>query len=254
LTVKELIRSVAEKGILDYGLTDHFHTPFNLPDLAASRKEYDACHPPTRFHFGVEASCVSQWELEQIATGKYDNPINGLRSGGPTNGPLALGLTDTHIEAYRIEYVIGAVHRPMYIPLEREMLIRDCHRQNMFLASHPLVTIIGHPWHWGGPEPWLDDFGVIPDPMHDEFAEEVIGHHKVVEINLMMLLDHGHTEKFRRQYLDYFAWLRSRGVDLCAASDCHTSEHFHELELATASRLLASVGIRDADLWRLPQV
>ena len=38
----------------------------------------------------------------------------------------------------------------MYIPYERQAVIRDYHRQNMFLATHPLVNIIAHPWWWSG--------------------------------------------------------------------------------------------------------
>ena len=71
MPVSELIRGAAEKGIVDYGLTDHLHTPYNMPDIVASRREYEACHPSPRFHFGIEVSCVSQWELDQLAAGEY---------------------------------------------------------------------------------------------------------------------------------------------------------------------------------------
>ncbi len=251
LTVTEIVRCAGDKGIHEYGLTDHLHTSFNLPDLAASRKDYEDSRPGPHFHFGVEASCVSQWELNEIASGKHKNPIIGVRSGGPRNGPLALGITEKNIAEYGIEYVIGSSHWPMYVPLDPSSLIHDCHRQNMFLARHPLVTIIGHPWHWGGPEPWLDNFLVIPSSMHDEFTQTVLKHDKVVEINLMMLLDRKHTERFTQQYLEYFGSLRSRGVKLSVASDCHTINHFDDLDLATASKLLHTVGIRDTDLWRI---
>jgi len=251
LRVTEIVQHVGDKGIHEYGLTDHLHTPFNLPDLAASRKDYEESQPESNFHFGIEASCVSEWELNEIASGKHENPIIGVREGGPINGPLALGLTKSDVVSYGIEYVIGSSHWPMYVPLEPESLIRDCHRQNMFLARHPLVTIIGHPWHWGGPEPWLDNFLMIPKSMHDEFAHTVLEHDTVVEINLMMLLDRKHSETFTQQYLEYFGSLKSRGVKLSVASDSHTNNHFDKLDLATASTLLHTVGIRDTDLWTL---
>ena len=251
LTVAEIVQCTADKGIHEFGVTDHLHTPFNLPDLAASRKDYEDARSGPGFHFGVEASCVSQWELDEIASGKHENPIIGVRSGGPRNGPLALGITEKNIAEYRIEYVIGSSHWPMYVPLEVSPLIRDCHQQNMFLAQHPLVTIIGHPWHWGGPEPWLDNFLVIPSSMHEEFIQTVLEHNKVVEVNLMMLLDRKHTEDFTQQYLEYFGSLKSRGVKLSVASDCHTINHFDDLDLVTASKLLRTVGIRDTDLWTI---
>lgn len=50
MEVPVLIRMAADKGIRDYGLTDHIHTPFNLPDLAASRKEFLESKPPPNFH------------------------------------------------------------------------------------------------------------------------------------------------------------------------------------------------------------
>ena len=262
MTVAELVRRAAEEGILDYGLTDHIHTPYNLPDLAASRQEYDACRPSAHFHFGVEVSCVSQWELDEVATGKYDNPVYGLRSGGPANGPLAIGLTTEDVERYRIEYVVGGTHWPMYVPMEREAVIRDFHRQNMFLATHPLVDIVAHPWWWHGhwqdadgrftTDPWFDDFGRIPQSLHDEFAAAVIAHDKVVEINIKaILLNARYPERFRRQYLDYLAELKSKGVQLSIGSDCHSAHY--EIDFEAASSVLASVGIVDEDLWARPK-
>ncbi len=262
MTVSDLIRRTAENGILDFGLTDHIHTPFNLPDLAASRKEFLACSPSPRFHFGVEVSCVSQWEIDEVATGKYDAPVYGLRSGGPANSPLAIGLTAADIESYQIEYVVGGTHWPMYVPMEREAVIRDFHRQNMFLATHPLVDIVAHPWWWHGhwqnsegrysAEPWLDNFNRIPKSMHDEFATAAIEHDTVVEINIQaMLLNSSYPERFKQQYLKYLAELKSQGVKLCTGSDCHSANY--EIDFETASLMLDSVGIKDEELWRLPQ-
>ena len=261
MAVSELARGAAEKGIRDFGLTDHIHTSFNLPDLAASRREYLDSSPSPRFHFGVEVSCMSRWEIDEIATGKYDAPIYGLRSGGPADGPLAIGLTDEDIERYRIEYVVGGTHWPMYVPLEREAVIRDYHRQNMFLAAHPLVDVVAHPWwwhgHWQDPdgcfsaEPWFDDFARIPKSMHNEFAEAVIDHDTVVEINIQaMLVNRRYPEHFKRQYLDYLAELKAGGVKLCVGSDCHSAQY--EIDFEVAARMLESVGIRDEELWRLP--
>ncbi|NOZ20200.1 MAG: hypothetical protein GXP25_03835 [Planctomycetes bacterium] len=261
LPVAELVRSAEEKGIRDYGLTDHIHSTFNLPDLAASRKEYLANAPSPRFHFGVEVSCMSQWELDEIATGKYDRPVYGLRKGGPPGAPLAIGLTDEHIKAYGIEYVVAGTHWPMYVPLEREAVIRDYHRQNMFLATHPLVDIVAHPWWWHGhwqdddgrftAEPWFDDFGHIPKSLHDEFAAACIERNTVVEINISAnLLNRRYPQHFKEQYLDYLADLKAQGVRLCVGSDCHSATYDTDFE--TAEDMLDRVGIRDENLWRLP--
>jgi hypothetical protein len=125
-------------GIIDYGVTDHLHTACNLPDIEASRAEYLACKPGRHFHFGVEVSCMSQWELDEIATGRYPDSTYGLREGGPAWAALAIALTDQDVERLGIEYVIGGTHWPMYVPWEPQALMRDYHRQNMFLATHPV--------------------------------------------------------------------------------------------------------------------
>ena len=261
MTVAELLRQTAAKGIRDFGLTDHIHTPFNRPDLGASRQEYLDAAPSQHFHFGVEVSCVSQWEIDEVATGKYDNPVYGLRSGGPAGGPLAIGLTAADLETYGLEYVVGGTHWPMYAPLERQAVIADFHRQNMFLATHPLVDIVAHPWWWHGhwreddgkftAEPWFDDFGCVPQSMHDEFATAAIEHRAVVEINIQaMLLNASYPERFKQQYLEYVAELKAKGVRLSIGSDCHSAHY--EIDFDAAAEMLATVGISSDDYWRLP--
>jgi len=261
MTVSELILKAAEKRIGDFGLTDHIHTPFNLPDLAASRQEFLACSPSSHFHFGLEVSCVSQWEIDEIAKGKHKAPVYGLRSDGPANCPLAIGLTAEDIKTYQIEYVVGGTHWPMYVPIEREAVIRDFHRQNMFLVTHPLVDIVAHLWWWHGhwqdsegcysAEPWFDDFNRIPSSMHNEFATAAIEYDTVAEINLQAILLNSHyPERFKQQYLKYLAELKSQKVKLCIGSDCHSAHY--EVDFEAASLMLESVGISDEDLWWLP--
>ena len=268
LQIADLVVEAQAHGIHDFGVTDHVHTPYNLPDLAASRQAFLAVRPSPRFHFGVEVSCVSRWELDEIATGRHEKPVYGLRSGGPPDGALAIGVTAEDLQAYGVEYVVGGAHwpipRPEYVPLERQAIIRDYHRQNMFLATHPLVTIVAHPWWWMdqwkdtkdaqgmfNAEPWFDSFKVVPQSMHDEFASAVIAHGKVVEINIgAMLLNPHYPEHFKREYLDYLAFLHARGVVLSVGSDCHHAHY--DIQFARAAEMLATAGIHDHDLWRRP--
>jgi histidinol phosphatase-like PHP family hydrolase len=261
MIMADLVAEAALRGVTDFGVTDHINTPFNLPDLDRSRAEYQALPPSPHFHFGVEASCVSAWELDRIAQGGVSEPVWGLRSGGPAGAPLALGLTAEDLARLGIEYVIGGTHWPMYVPYEREAVIRDYHRQNLFLACHPLVTIVAHPWWWMGHwqdadgayrgDPWLDDFGRIPTSMHDEFAAAAREYDTVVEVNLAgMLLNPQYPERFRRQYLDYLAGLKAAGVRLSIGSDCHSSHY--DADFQGASALLATAGFTARDFWRLP--
>ena len=261
MAVSDLIPEAEEAGILDFGLTDHIHTPYNLPDLVRSRKDFLANHGSPRFHFGVEVSSVSRWEIEEIATGRYKDPVYGLREGGPAGGELAIGLTAEDLTELGVEYVVGGTHWPMYIQVERETVIRDYHRQNMFLATHPLVDVVAHPWWWMGrwqddrgdytTKPWLDDFTHVPKSMHNEFAAAAIEHGTRVEINIAaMLLNPHYPRRFAHQYLDYLADLQLHGAVLSIGSDCH-SLHY-EIDFETAGEMLDSAGIEGEKLWRLP--
>ena len=146
MTLPTLLRRTAELGIRDFGLTDHVHTRLTLADIEASRRDYLACNPSPRFHFGIEVSCISQWELDEIAAGRRPDATYGLREGGPPGAPPAISITREDLDAMGAEYVVGGTHWPLYVPIERETVIRDYHRQNMFLAAHPLVDIVAHPW------------------------------------------------------------------------------------------------------------
>jgi histidinol phosphatase-like PHP family hydrolase len=262
-TMAETMSAIAAAGVADFGITDHLHTPVNLPDVVASRAEFDALPPDPRRHFGIEVSVMSAWELAEIATGRHGTPVYGLREGGPAGGELAIGISADELSALGVEYVVGGTHWAMYIPMQRDAVIRDYHRQNMFLACHPLVTIVAHPWWWMGhwqdsdgmyrTGPWFDDFAAIPHSMHNEFAAAAREHGKVVEANLhAILLNESYPERFRQQYADYLAGLKAAGVVLSIGSDHHAQHHYYErADLDRAVDLLAAVGLRDSDFWRL---
>ncbi len=274
-SMAETVAALRAAGVVDFGMTDHLHTPFNRPDIAASRREFDALTPSPHQHFGVEVSCVSAWELAEIAAGRHENPVYGLRSGGPAGGAMAIGLTAEEVVEFGIEYVVGGAHWPLYVPMEREAVIRDYHRQNLFLATHPLVTVIAHPWWWMGhwreadgmyrTDPWLDDFGRIPKSMHVELAAAARERGKRVEINLHAMVVNGtYPEKFRRQYCEYLAGLQSAGVTLSIGTDHHAQHgRYNVLEGPAASAgaslfevavgWLEAVGIQFDRLWAGPR-
>ena len=122
-------------GLRDFGVSDHLHNQLQEQDIAASRREYDEIleHYPAlkgHFHFGVEASVMSKWELDKIAGGNYSGtPKYGIRTGGPAEGALALVLNDEFMEKYKIEYVVTGIHWPMYCQMDRESIFKDHHRQ-----------------------------------------------------------------------------------------------------------------------------
>ena len=101
MNLDDLPAEAEQIGILQYGISDHIHTDYNKPDLISSKKHYDLVlsrNPDLKgkFHFGVEVSCMSEWELEKIRNGDYSGDIiYGIRKGGPPNTKPAITL-DKH--------------------------------------------------------------------------------------------------------------------------------------------------------------
>ncbi|MGC8804496.1 MAG: hypothetical protein ACP5JO_03435 [Candidatus Ratteibacteria bacterium] len=257
MTIKDIIASVRKNRIRKFGVSDHLNTRINLPDIEASRREYLE-NQTEGFHFGIEVSCVSLWEIELIKKGGYENAVCGIREGGPAWAEPAIDISQQDIEKLGIEYVIGGTHWPLYVPWERDCLIRDYHRQNMFLATHPLVTIVAHPWwfhsgywkkHVAQFEPWFHDFNVIPKSMHKEFADAVVENKKVVEINLHAIILHpSYPENFKMQYLEYLSFLKFRGVKFSIGTDCHQSYNF---DFEKAASMIEKAGITEHDIWTI---
>ena len=174
---------------------------------------------------------MRRWELDEIDAGRYDTPpIWGLGQDGPTSEP-AIPLTERDVEALGIEVVVGGVHWARGIAPEPRAIIDNFHAQNMYLATHPLVDIVAHPWWWHDhftyPDgtyvqaPWTADFGAIPESHHDEFAAALVRHGTAAEINPQWVLGKPYGERFYRQYIAYLAYLKARGVVFSTASDCH---------------------------------
>ncbi len=247
-----LIKKAKEKGIKDYGVTDHIHTPYNFPDIIKSHQAFLKNKVPG-MHFGVEVSSVTTWELNKISKGDYEGNITyGIREGGPKETNLAIAIDEVFIKKYDIEFVVGGTHWLMYQEYTRENLIKDYHRQNMFLATHPLVNIVAHPWWYMGPYknkenqyatlPWFDDFTVIPNSIHKEFANALIENNSYHEINLgAIVLSPAYTEKFKVQYLDYLFYMKSLGVKFSIGSDCHNATY--DINFKKANEMLDEFSI-----------
>ena len=115
-----LVLNAKELGITDFGVSDHYHTILQEPDIAASRKEFDSTlerHPELRghFHFGIETTLVSAWEADKIRRGEYtEPPIYGFRQGGPKNAPVIFDMDEEFLTKYGVEYFIAGMHWPMY--------------------------------------------------------------------------------------------------------------------------------------------
>ncbi len=259
-TYAGMAASVRAAGVERFGFTDHLHSSANLSDLRAARAEFDALPDKTGAHFAVEVSCLRVWDLDNnLAAGPDARPY-GVWEGGPADSALGIYWPDEMADIAP-EYAIGGVHWPLGAPLEQEAVIRSYHRQNLFLAQCPEVTIVAHPWWWmGGWQgedgrylglPWLGDFTDIPRSMHQEFAAALRENGTRMELNAgAIFLNPGYPETFAGQYLDFVAYMKSEGVAFSLASDCHEATYDRGPERIAAT--LESIGVTGADLWTGP--
>lgn len=256
-----LCAAIEASGITHFGFTDHLHTEFNVPEIEASRAEFDTLPPsPTRW-FGVEVSVLRNYDLETNAALETPSPY-GYCPGGPA-GTLTIYLPDELRERMRFSYVIAGAHWPLGVPepLDPHAVIRDYHRQYLYAATHPHVDIVAHPWWWMGAwqdadhmyrtYPWFDDFSRIPESMHDEFAAAVVQYGKAVEINAgALLVNYTYPPDFRPRYVEYLAGLKARGVRFSLGTDSHAwfGPAYYPC-LADAAPDLATLGLTDDVLW-----
>jgi len=257
-TLSAVLSGVRAAGLEHAGVADHLNCRRNEAAVLACRREYDALPEKTGFHFAVELTCIRRWDLEtNEALGEKGN-VYGFQSGGPADGELAVYLPDTVRERIRPEYVVAGVHSHLNAPLERQAVIRQQHRQHMFLATHPQVDILAHPFWWNGPwrdpgggysaEPWFDDFGAVPRSMHKELAAAARENGTAVEINPgAIFLNGGYSDAFKRQYWDFLAMMKEAGVKFSFASDSHATGY--EDRLPRIREGVEALGLTPSDIW-----
>ena len=238
MPVPELVRGAAAAGVTCFGITDHFNSEAHLENLQSSRAAFlqNACEG---MFFGVEATVVPAGELYP---GKGEEP--------------AMALTQEIAERFKISYVVAGAHRLLAGEYTRANIIADYHRQNMYLARHPLVDIVAHPWWWSGlfqdedgtfkDMPWFDNFNAIPASMHNEFAAALKENETCCECNLTaFVLKKQYPEKIRRQYVEYLRALFESGVKITIGSDCHAAVYADLRD--EAALMLQPAGFRPGD-------
>jgi len=256
-TLERLARRIRDAGTLRWGVTDHLFTERNVPDLEAARQEFDALDHEGRAVFAVEASVLRTWDIKQTRT---TGNIWGYHPGGP-KGTLDLYLPDDLVERLGIRYVIAGAHWPLGAKMNRRDVVRDYHRQNMFLARHPGVDVIAHPWWWRAefatacgvpvPFPWLEDFSIIPRSMHDEFAAAARENGKRVEINASNMLTRNYSERWHEEYLEYLVGLKQAGCTFATGSDSHGPDYDPPPQRMTD--ILVRAGFTEDDFWTGPE-
>ena len=229
LATLDLIATDAKRhGIAQLGVCDHLHGTFSLTQIRACRDQYDSLtgrFPGMRL--GVEVSVIRRSDLECRATLAT---IRGHDADWiPTD--LALCISEELVAELRLDYVVGAAHWALGANEGHKSVMEAFHTQMLFIASHPCVDILAHPWccptdRHGVWDPtvalWLMDFRTIPRSMHDELCAAALQYGTAVEVNAR-LIDLGHrcSPQFAEMYMDYLCGLYEAGVQLAFGSDCH---------------------------------
>jgi len=258
-TLERILREARAAGFTALGVTDHLNCRLNEPALREARQEYDALSGKDGFLFGLEVCCLRRYDLDEADRLGPAASIWGPRQGGQPDDELTLHLPDALMTELRPAYLIGGAHSPLGAALERDAVIRQYHRQNVYLACHPAVDVVAHPWWWQGAWvdgegmysslPWFDDFSAIPLSMHDELAAAAREHGTAIEINAgAIFVNARYPERFKSQYLDYLADLKDAGVTFAVASDSHHTGYDDRLRLIEPQ--LDALGLTEEELWR----
>ena len=258
-TLELILREARAAGIEELGITDHLNSPLNDAAVRACRQEYDALDGKAGFQFALEVGCLRRHDLDEARRLGPAASIWGQQGGGPSDDELVLYLPEDLLGELRPAYLIGGAHGTLGAPLERDAVIRQYHRQNLFLACHPAVNIVAHPWWWQGAWlderkmysslPWFDDFSAIPLSMHDELAAAAREHGTAIEINAgAIFVNPAYPDRFKDEYLDYLAYLKDAGVTFSVGSDSHHPGYDGRLRLIEPQ--LAALGLTEDQLWR----
>ena len=256
LKFDDLVAEQKRCGITDYGITDHWHSRVQEADIAASRREYDrvmAAHPELRghFHFGIELSVMSDWEIEKIAKENL-RPVYGIRSGGPAGTAPCFDMRGETLEKYGVEFVVAGVHWDLYAPRTREALAADYMKQSLFAISSPFTDIFAH-FCWAYPSKDLGnpfaDFSLFTPSMLSELKSALLENRVAFELNLPGVVL-SYPEDFVDRYLGFAKDLQDSGVVLSLGSDTHEA-HILPERFGRAEVLFDRYGLDPEKFWKL---
>ncbi|MBR6373923.1 MAG: hypothetical protein IKS20_12145 [Victivallales bacterium] len=271
-TINDIQKEMLACGMTEFGLSDHFHTRYNLCDIQSAANDFRSWSRPPEFHFGIEITCVAKWECDAIRTGNYeaigDDPVYALRFNLPPEGAdfsPYLDIDEATLKQCGIEYTIGGVHWPLKTTYTLEEALDDLFRQMMFLAENPLIDILAHPWYplevahnWadshgfpGHPksEKSVTDYSVfakIPDWMNEKLGEALVKNGTCAEINSGDLNSPACPSEYRDIRWRQLAQWREMGVKFTFGTDQHAA-HSNRADIAASELLLDLYGFKEDD-------
>ena len=253
LSIEEIARESAALGLKRFGITDHinYNEPSFLSVIRDSREALEKAKAadPTlegRVTLGVELTPIAKPEFDYLAIHKSREGFEPPCSDKPYDIELAVSKEELIANGYR--YAVCASHWRVDVadksaPTTLDGLIREWHRQQMWLATDERTTVLGHPWY-NGRGAWYSDFSVIPQSMHDELASALLESNKYVECNLGVICSHLADDRFSRTYAEYLRYMFERGLRITYGSDSHNR---YNKGLARAEEYLRLAGFKDGD-------
>jgi histidinol phosphatase-like PHP family hydrolase len=236
-----------------FGITDHAN--YNIPSYWENMKESKRLYEQYKtdgFYFGVELTTIPKAMYDHCAkTGTRDGyactvPIEGYE--------FEFMLTTEDMKELGIMYAVAAAHSPWHTDVSLgNGLIKEWHRQQMYIATDPRVDILGHPWwfYYQDQAPWFQDFDVIPRSMHDELAAALIENGVCIEANAYMVYGERSSEDFYRKYNEYLRYMFEKGVKMTFGSDCHGPKYKDSRE--EIQKALEAVGFKKGD-FTIPRI
>ena len=260
LPLRQILQDAQRLGITKLGIADHlnFNDRSFIANIHQSVRDVKALQADfPQLVMGVELTPIEKPLFDYIAkTGTRDGFVP---PAAPVPYDIELAMTKEELKALGIRYAVGAAHWRVDIPyarkqpLDRDVIIREWFRQQMWLACDERVTILGHPWYIGEGL-WYDDFNHIPRSMNGEIAAALKENGKYVECCEGMLCDPKATERFRHQYAEFLRELFEMGIPVTYGSDSHDvyAPDVKEMEtyLLAAGFRDGDIGVvKDSDLW-----
>ena len=236
LPLKELITSAKKIGLTQFGITDHanYNTLSFMENIRESKRLYEM-NRCEGLYLGVELTPIAKPLYDHCAL--YGTTVGYIPPNQDAPYDMELALSLDEMKELGIQYAVGAAHWVLNVSYEQDKIIREWHRQQMYLACDPRVDILGHSWWfcaegvWCEPDgryldkPWYSDFDIIPRSMHDELAAALKQNNVCIEANPTMVLGASYPESFYRKYYEYLRYLFEKGVRITFGSDEHGPQY-----------------------------